>query len=172
MQENNFRTIKVVGSDENNSASNAYENEQDDDVNVNNLVNGIEDIKDMISEFNGKIEYIASKMEYIDAFIDNNVSGGVETREKDICRGYIGKGELNKNMNMNNRKENINKNIEYDIVVNDRSIEMSYNNKEDQVKKDKETKKESKRDKRDKELTNIESKLNIINENIFKVQNK
>jgi len=27
MQENNFRTIKVVGSDENNSTSNAYENE-------------------------------------------------------------------------------------------------------------------------------------------------
>jgi len=128
----------------------------------------------MISEFNGKIEYIASKMEYIDAFIDAfKVSGGFETREKDIGRDYIGKGELNKNMNMNmnNRKEkNVNKNIEYDIFVNDRSIEMSYNNKEDQVKKDKETKKESKRDKRDKELTNIESKLNIINENIFKVQ--
>ena len=115
MQENNFRTIKVVGSDENNSTSNAYENEQDDDVNVNNLVNGIEDIKDMISEFNGKIEYIASKMEYIDTFIDAfKVSGGFETREKDIGRDYSGKGELNKNknMNMNNRKENVNRNIE------------------------------------------------------------
>lgn len=68
MHENNFRTIKVVDENENDNNINTSEY---DDINVNNIANGVDELREMFIEFNSKIEYIANKMDYIDTLVEN-----------------------------------------------------------------------------------------------------